>query len=232
MEKEEFLHRKVSDFVQKTLGGSVSPLFSYFSESKNLSPQEIEQLKALVEKMEGDEMNNLSSLDFIWRFLVLFTVIAAISYSIGILVHRLLKGHSPSRLKWFLRIVLVQLAVFGVTGLIFLNENNPFVDCFQVFAASAGALSVTRLLSAAWVAVTLFLLSLDVMFFLRSYRLSKSWKVTDNAELKSLVEELKGALDVTTPFKVVLSSEQTSPFAFGFMQRHLVIPEALLEKIK
>lgn len=52
-EKDQILNQKVSDFVQKTLGGSVSPLFNYFFESKNLTTQEIAQLKALVEKMDG-----------------------------------------------------------------------------------------------------------------------------------------------------------------------------------
>lgn len=43
---------KVSDFVEKTLGGSVGPLFSYFLSSAELSDKEIAQLKELAAKIE------------------------------------------------------------------------------------------------------------------------------------------------------------------------------------
>lgn len=48
----DVLTSKVTDFVQKTLGGSVSPLLRYFLDSKQLSKDEVEQLKALVAKFE------------------------------------------------------------------------------------------------------------------------------------------------------------------------------------
>ncbi len=42
---------KISDFVEKTLGGSISPLFAYFSSSK-LTKDEVEELKRLAAKLE------------------------------------------------------------------------------------------------------------------------------------------------------------------------------------
>ncbi len=43
---------KVSEFIEKTLGGSVGPLFTYFLSSSNLSSDEISQLKELASKLE------------------------------------------------------------------------------------------------------------------------------------------------------------------------------------
>ncbi len=50
LETGDVISSKISDFVEKTLGGSVAPLFAYFSSSK-LSNDEIEQLKALAAKL-------------------------------------------------------------------------------------------------------------------------------------------------------------------------------------
>ncbi len=51
-ETGDVLRSKVSDFVEKTLGGSVGPLFTYFMSSSNLSENEISQLKDLAAKLE------------------------------------------------------------------------------------------------------------------------------------------------------------------------------------
>lgn len=49
----DVLSSKVSDFVEKTLGGSVGPLLSYFMSSKNLSDDEIVQLKKLAASLKA-----------------------------------------------------------------------------------------------------------------------------------------------------------------------------------
>lgn len=48
----DVLTSKISDFVEKTLGGSVGPLFTYFMSSSSLSEDEITQLKDLASKLE------------------------------------------------------------------------------------------------------------------------------------------------------------------------------------
>lgn len=53
-EIRDVLSQKVSDFIEKTLRGSVSPLVSYFLSSPKLSADEIRQLKKLAEKIEGE----------------------------------------------------------------------------------------------------------------------------------------------------------------------------------
>ena len=50
-ETGDVLSSKISDFVEKTLGGSVSPLLAYFSSSK-LSAEEADQLRAIAAKLE------------------------------------------------------------------------------------------------------------------------------------------------------------------------------------
>lgn len=50
-EQEKVLHKKVSDFIERTLGGSISPLFNYFSESTDLTADEIRQLKKIADKI-------------------------------------------------------------------------------------------------------------------------------------------------------------------------------------
>lgn len=54
-EQEKVLHKKVSEFIERTLGGSVSPLFNYFSESTDLTADEIRQLKKIADKIAKQE---------------------------------------------------------------------------------------------------------------------------------------------------------------------------------
>ncbi len=55
IETETLLSNKISDFVEKTLGGSVGPLFSYFLSSSKLTTDEINQLKEMASKLEKKE---------------------------------------------------------------------------------------------------------------------------------------------------------------------------------
>lgn len=47
---EVVITNKITDFIEKTLGGSVSPLLTYFSSTK-LSSDEIKELKILASKL-------------------------------------------------------------------------------------------------------------------------------------------------------------------------------------
>ena len=56
IETETLLTNKISDFVEKTLGGSVGPLVNYFMSSSKLTKEEIHQLKEMAAKLEkGDK---------------------------------------------------------------------------------------------------------------------------------------------------------------------------------
>lgn len=57
-EQEKIIKQKVSDFIQKTLGGSMNPLLSYFIDSDQLSKDEIQQLKSIAEKMNSKEVKS------------------------------------------------------------------------------------------------------------------------------------------------------------------------------
>lgn len=46
--QDKIMHGVVGNFVQKMLGGSVSPFIAYLSESEDLSPDEVDELKRLV----------------------------------------------------------------------------------------------------------------------------------------------------------------------------------------
>jgi predicted transcriptional regulator len=50
--KNDLMRNLVQEFVQKTLGGSVTPFVAYLAESPNLSEQELNELKRLVDGME------------------------------------------------------------------------------------------------------------------------------------------------------------------------------------
>ena len=52
--KTELLQSLVQDFVEKTLGGSLSPFVAYLADAKNLSPAEIAELRKLVQGMEPE----------------------------------------------------------------------------------------------------------------------------------------------------------------------------------
>lgn len=53
IEAEDALSGKVTEFIERTLGGSLSPLFNYFISSTDLSEKEINQLKELAAKIEA-----------------------------------------------------------------------------------------------------------------------------------------------------------------------------------
>lgn len=52
IETDDLLSSKISDFVEKTLGGSVGPLFNYFISSSKLSEDEVTKLKEMASRLE------------------------------------------------------------------------------------------------------------------------------------------------------------------------------------
>jgi predicted transcriptional regulator len=54
-ETGDVLTSKISDFVEKTLGGSVGPLFTYFMSSSSFSDAEVAQLKEMAQKLGKKE---------------------------------------------------------------------------------------------------------------------------------------------------------------------------------
>ena len=53
--KTELMQNLVQDFVEKTLGGSLTPFVAYLSEARNLNDTQIAELRRLVEEMETGE---------------------------------------------------------------------------------------------------------------------------------------------------------------------------------
>lgn len=58
IETRDLLTSKISDFVEKTLGGSITPLMNYFVSSSKLKPEELEKLKELVESLNKTKGKN------------------------------------------------------------------------------------------------------------------------------------------------------------------------------
>jgi predicted transcriptional regulator len=52
--KHTVLKDLAAEFVERTLGGSVTPLLAYLAEAKNLKPEEVEQLRKLIDG-DGEE---------------------------------------------------------------------------------------------------------------------------------------------------------------------------------
>jgi predicted transcriptional regulator len=52
--RTDLLRGLVRDFVERTLGGSVTPFMAFLAEEKNLSDKEIAELKRLVREMESN----------------------------------------------------------------------------------------------------------------------------------------------------------------------------------
>jgi len=53
--KAELLRSLVGDFVEKTLGGSLSPFVAYLSRDAKLSGKELDELKQVVSELKGKE---------------------------------------------------------------------------------------------------------------------------------------------------------------------------------
>jgi len=53
--KADLLRSLVRDFVEKTLGGSLSPFVAYLSREAKLSEEELKELRELVEELKGKE---------------------------------------------------------------------------------------------------------------------------------------------------------------------------------
>jgi len=49
----DLLRGLVRDFVEKTLAGSLSPFMAYLSEADSVTPEEMEELKAVVDKLQA-----------------------------------------------------------------------------------------------------------------------------------------------------------------------------------
>jgi predicted transcriptional regulator len=52
VEAKTVLKSRVGDFVEKTLGGSISPLLSYFAENKNITADELNKLHDILKSFE------------------------------------------------------------------------------------------------------------------------------------------------------------------------------------
>lgn len=55
LDHADVLSDVVADFVQKSLGGSLSPFVAYMADSGKLSAGEIENLRRIVETLEAEE---------------------------------------------------------------------------------------------------------------------------------------------------------------------------------
>jgi predicted transcriptional regulator len=53
--KAELMRHLVNEFVEKTLGGSLSPLALYLAQAQNITESELADLKKAVEALEADE---------------------------------------------------------------------------------------------------------------------------------------------------------------------------------
>ncbi|MCB0370675.1 MAG: BlaI/MecI/CopY family transcriptional regulator [Bdellovibrionales bacterium] len=55
IQAESVIKSRVHEFVEKTLGGSFSPLLKYFAENKKMSKEELDQLKELLNSFNGEK---------------------------------------------------------------------------------------------------------------------------------------------------------------------------------
>ncbi len=44
--------KAIDEFAKSILGGTITPLFTYFAKSKKIKPEELEQLKKLIDEKE------------------------------------------------------------------------------------------------------------------------------------------------------------------------------------
>lgn len=57
----DLLQRLVGDFVQRMLGGNVSPFVSYLHEQDHLDPEDVAQLRQLVDELEKRQQETSSN---------------------------------------------------------------------------------------------------------------------------------------------------------------------------
>lgn len=55
IETGDVLSHKISDFIERTLGGSMSPLLNHFISNSKLTAEEVKQLKSLAAKLEKEK---------------------------------------------------------------------------------------------------------------------------------------------------------------------------------
>jgi len=53
VQKADLMRSLVADFVERTLGGSLTPFVAYLNDARSLSPHEREELRRLVEEMDS-----------------------------------------------------------------------------------------------------------------------------------------------------------------------------------
>jgi predicted transcriptional regulator len=53
VQKADLMRSLVADFVERTLGGSLTPFVAYLNDARSLSPRERDELRRLVEEMDS-----------------------------------------------------------------------------------------------------------------------------------------------------------------------------------
>jgi predicted transcriptional regulator len=56
--KSDLMRSRVAEFVQRTLGGSLTPFVAYLTDSQNLSERERDALRRMVAEWDKDEQTN------------------------------------------------------------------------------------------------------------------------------------------------------------------------------
>ena len=56
--KSDLMSSVVRDFIQKALGGSVSPFMAYLGKEAKLTPEEVAELKRIVEALDAGKENS------------------------------------------------------------------------------------------------------------------------------------------------------------------------------
>jgi beta-lactamase regulating signal transducer with metallopeptidase domain len=176
-------------------------------------------------------LNNFSFLDYVWRGLLVGTLLSTIVLSGMFFVFWLLRERfSQTQMKWFFnyQILLLFLAFLGSFLFVAVSDPELAVGCFNQFVKDSSSFTITRIIAGVWLLAILSILWLDSIKIYFSFKKSKKHQPVIDDKIESVFKKcLIKSKCIKNP-QLFKTKENVSPYAWGLFRHRVVVPESSL----
>ncbi len=178
--------------------------------------------------------SDFSFLDYVWRGLLVGTLLSTIVLSGIFFVFWLLKERfSHTQMKWFLNYQILLLFLTFIGSFIFVVFSDPelAMRCFNHFVKDSSSFTVTRIISGVWFFTILALLGFDSIKIYLSFLKSKQLRPVLDNKIRSLFEKCLVKSRCHKNPQLFMTSENNSPYAWGMINHKIVVSESSLKSL-
>ncbi len=178
--------------------------------------------------------SDFSFLDYVWRGLLVGTLLSTIVLSGIFFVFWLLKERfSHTQMKWFLnyQILLLFLTFIGSFAFVVVSDPELAIRCFDHFVKDSASFTMTRIISGVWLFTILAMLGFDSIKIYLSFLKSKKLRPVFDNKIRSLFEKCLAKNSFNKSPQLFMTSENISPYAWGLIDHKIVIPESSLKSL-